>query len=71
MPDVDPQIAIHHLYVDSKSLPIKQKKRNFSDEKNTVIREEIQALLKAKAIGQLKFPNWIANVVLVKKQNNK
>ncbi|GAA0162449.1 hypothetical protein LIER_18539 [Lithospermum erythrorhizon] len=71
MASIDPEIAIHRLYVDSKSLPIKQKKRNFNDEKNAVIREEIQALLKDKAIGELKFPNWITNVVLVKKQNNR
>ncbi|GAA0175466.1 hypothetical protein LIER_28633 [Lithospermum erythrorhizon] len=71
MPGIDPEVAIHRLYVDSESLPIKQKKRNFSGEKNVVIREEIQALLKVKAIGELKFSNWIANVVLVKKQNNK
>ncbi|GAA0161348.1 hypothetical protein LIER_17684 [Lithospermum erythrorhizon] len=51
MPGIDPEITIHRLYVDSKSLPIKQKKRNFSDEKNAMIREEIQVLLKAKAIG--------------------
>ncbi|GAA0174903.1 hypothetical protein LIER_28191 [Lithospermum erythrorhizon] len=35
------------------------------------IREEVQALLKAGAIRELKFPNWIANLVLVKKPNNK
>ncbi|GAA0174202.1 hypothetical protein LIER_27644 [Lithospermum erythrorhizon] len=42
-----------------------------NDEKNKAIREELQSLLKAYAIRELKFPNWIANAVLVKKPNNK
>ncbi|GAA0140886.1 hypothetical protein LIER_02156 [Lithospermum erythrorhizon] len=67
MPGIDPAITVHWLYVDTTFLPIKQKKRNFSDEKNMMIREEVQTLLKANAIRELKFPKWIANVVLVKK----
>ncbi|GAA0166191.1 hypothetical protein LIER_21405 [Lithospermum erythrorhizon] len=51
--------------------PVKQKKRLFSDEKNAAIREEVQALLKAQAIRELQFPEWVANVILVKKPSRK
>ncbi|GAA0161612.1 hypothetical protein LIER_17887 [Lithospermum erythrorhizon] len=61
---IDPKVAVHKLYVDSTFQPIKQKKWLFNDEKNKAIREEVQKLLKADAIRELKFPNWIANVVL-------
>ncbi|GAA0154610.1 hypothetical protein LIER_12543 [Lithospermum erythrorhizon] len=71
MSGIDLAIAVHRWYVDTTFLPIKQKKRNFSDEKNLVIREEVQTLVKANTIRELKFRNWIANVVLVKKPNNK
>ncbi|GAA0174049.1 hypothetical protein LIER_27520 [Lithospermum erythrorhizon] len=71
MPRIDPAVVVHKLYVDPTFQPIKQKKRLFNDEKNQAIREEVQTLLKAGAIRELKFPNWIANVVLVKKPNNK
>ncbi|GAA0158284.1 hypothetical protein LIER_15359 [Lithospermum erythrorhizon] len=56
MPGVDPEIAIHRLHVDSMFVPIKQRNRTFSDEKNMAIRNEVEALLKAKAIRELQFP---------------
>ncbi|GAA0172121.1 hypothetical protein LIER_26013 [Lithospermum erythrorhizon] len=71
MPGIDPAIVVHRLYVDTNFLPIKQKKINFSNEKYVAIREDIKTLLKANVIRELKFSNWIANVVLVKKPNNK
>ncbi|GAA0148740.1 hypothetical protein LIER_36787 [Lithospermum erythrorhizon] len=48
-----------------------QKKRNFSEEKNLAIQEEVEELIKAGAIRELQFPEWIANVVMVKKSNGK
>ncbi|GAA0165910.1 hypothetical protein LIER_21190 [Lithospermum erythrorhizon] len=46
-------------------------KWRFNDEKNLAIREEVQLLLKAQVIRELKFSGWIRNVVLLKKPNNK
>ncbi|GAA0174279.1 hypothetical protein LIER_27704 [Lithospermum erythrorhizon] len=71
MPSVDPEIAIHWLHVESMFIPIKRRKRTFSDEKNMAIRSKVEALLKANAIRELQFPEWNTNVVLVKKSNNK
>ncbi|GAA0142183.1 hypothetical protein LIER_03140 [Lithospermum erythrorhizon] len=68
---IDPTVAVNRLYMDPTFSLIKQKKRLFNDEKNTTIREEVQDLLKAQAIRELKFPAWVVNVVLVKKPNNK
>ncbi|GAA0157480.1 hypothetical protein LIER_14738 [Lithospermum erythrorhizon] len=66
---VDPEAAMHRLHVDSMFVPIKQRKRTFSDEKNMAIKTEVEALLKVRSIRELQFPEWIANVVLVKKAN--
>ncbi|GAA0166382.1 hypothetical protein LIER_21546 [Lithospermum erythrorhizon] len=71
MPGIDPTVALHKLYVDPDAHPMKQNKRLFNDEKNIAIREEVQALLRAQAIRELKFPAWVANVVVVKKPNGK
>ncbi|GAA0167247.1 hypothetical protein LIER_22222 [Lithospermum erythrorhizon] len=71
MSGIYPAVTVHRLYVGATSSSIKQKKRTFNDENNLVIREEVKTLLKANAIQELKFPNWIANIVLVKKLNNK
>ncbi|GAA0141453.1 hypothetical protein LIER_02590 [Lithospermum erythrorhizon] len=43
MPGVDPEIAMHHLHIDSMFIPIKQRKWTFSDEKNMAILTEIEA----------------------------
>ncbi|GAA0152819.1 hypothetical protein LIER_43197 [Lithospermum erythrorhizon] len=71
MPVVDLEVVMHRLHVDSMFVPIKQRKRTFSNEKNMAIRVEVGALLKAQAIRELQFSEWIANVVLVKKVNKK
>ncbi|GAA0164585.1 hypothetical protein LIER_20181 [Lithospermum erythrorhizon] len=71
MPGVDSEMAIHRLHVDSMFVPIKQRKRTFSDEKKMEIRTKYEALLKARAIRELQFPEWIANVLVVKEANNK
>ncbi|GAA0169533.1 hypothetical protein LIER_40781 [Lithospermum erythrorhizon] len=71
MSGVDPDVALHRFHVDPLFHPIKQRKRIFSEEKNLAIREEVINLLKAGATRELQFPSWIANVVLVRKPNNK
>ncbi|GAA0159712.1 hypothetical protein LIER_16426 [Lithospermum erythrorhizon] len=69
MSGIDTSIALYKLHVDSMYKPIKQNKQTFNDEKNQVVKIEVELLLKADAIRELQFPEWIANVVLVKKPN--
>ncbi|GAA0151485.1 hypothetical protein LIER_10194 [Lithospermum erythrorhizon] len=69
MPRIDLSVALHKLHVDSMYKPIKQKKRMFNDEKNQVVRAEVDLLLKVVALHELQIREWIANVVLVKKPN--
>ncbi|GAA0173385.1 hypothetical protein LIER_27012 [Lithospermum erythrorhizon] len=47
---VDPNIALHCLHVDPSFRPIKQKKRNFSDETNLAI-QEVTNLMKSHTIS--------------------
>ena len=69
MPGVDPQVALHKLHADPAFKLVKQKKRNFNEEKQSVIRREVEKLVSPKAIREIQFPEWIVNVVLVKKPN--
>ncbi|GAA0142600.1 hypothetical protein LIER_03459 [Lithospermum erythrorhizon] len=71
MPGVDLAVSLHSLHIDPLFPPIKQRKRTFNEEKNVVIREEVANLMKPGAIRELQCPSWIANVVLIKKPNNK
>ena len=35
------------------------------------VREEVGKLLKAESVREVHYPDWLANIVLVKKSNNK
>ncbi|XP_021863562.2 uncharacterized protein [Spinacia oleracea] len=69
MPGIDPDVIVHRLNVDKAVRPVKQKKRNFSNEKNLAIQEEVKKLLEAGFIEACDYPEWLANVVMVKKSN--
>jgi hypothetical protein len=45
--------------------------RKQGDERRTAIDEEVAKLKKAQFIEEIKYPEWLANVVLVKKSNGK
>lgn len=71
MPDIDPSVIVHKLNVDLGFRPIRQKRRTFAPERNQAIAEEVSKLLAAGFIREVNYPEWLANVVLVKKSNNK
>nr|XP_027088686.1 uncharacterized protein LOC113710036 [Coffea arabica] len=50
MPGILTDLAVHHLNVDPRFKPVKQKKRSFVPERNEVIRKEVSKLLKSKII---------------------
>lgn len=69
MPGIDPEFMLHRLNVNEDVRPVKQKKQNFSSEKNAAIKEEVDKLLAANFIEPCDYPEWLANVVMVKKAN--
>lgn len=40
-------------------------------ERQQVIQAEVEKLLEAKFIKEIEYPDWLANMVVVKKSNNK
>ena len=46
-------------------------RRKFNEERRQAIRDETQKLLAASHIREVQYPEWLANVVLVKKSNGK
>lgn len=58
---------MHSLDVDPNKESIKHKRRNFILERQKTIDEEVEKLLKVEIVCEIKYPDWIANVVLVKK----
>jgi len=68
---VDPDFLCHHLTMDPKVRPVRQRRRKFNEERRLVVQEETKKLLSARHIREIQYPEWLANVVLVKKANGK
>ena len=51
--------------------PVRQRRRKFNEERRQVVREETEKLLRVGHIREIQYPEWLANVVLVKKASGK
>ncbi|KAK0588222.1 hypothetical protein LWI29_036137 [Acer saccharum] len=71
MPGIPLNLAVHRLAVDAIVKPVKQKRRHFNSEWNIAVQGEVDKLLKARFIRESRYPEWIANVVMVTKANGK
>ena len=71
MSGIDPSVISHHLNVCPSTKPVRQKKRVFAPEREIAIKEEVQKLTAANFIQEVYYPDWLANVVTVKKANGK
>ncbi|XP_065634089.1 uncharacterized protein LOC136069463 [Quercus suber] len=69
MPGIDPSVITHRLNVFPSSKLVRQKKRVFAPEQDKAIKEEVQKLTTSQFIWEVYYPDWLANVVMVKKAN--
>ncbi|XP_062167045.1 uncharacterized protein LOC133873343 [Alnus glutinosa] len=71
MPGIDSSVIEHQLNVYRNCRPVKQRRRTFAPKRNQAIADEVRKLLEAGFIREVDYPEWLANVVLVKKVNGK
>ena len=71
MGGIDRAVITHKLNTNPSFKPVKQKRRSFAPERKKTINEEVGKLLQAGAIREVEYPEWLANVILVKKANGK
>ena len=71
MPGIPRNLAEHSLKVHKDARPVKQAMRRFSGPKRDEISREIDRLLNAKFIREIKDSDWVANPVLVEKKKTK
>uniref|UniRef100_A0A2N9EPX2 Uncharacterized protein n=1 Tax=Fagus sylvatica TaxID=28930 RepID=A0A2N9EPX2_FAGSY len=71
MPGISNKVMVHKLNVNPSMHPVKQKRRVFAPERNADVMEEVDKLLTAGFIREVYYPEWLANVVMVKKFNGK
>ena len=61
----------HELNIDPSYPAVKQNPQHFSLEKNKAINDAVDRLLEIEAIEECKYPDWVSNLVVVKKKNGK
>ena len=68
---INPTVASHKLNIIPATKPIRQKVRRFHPENHQIIHTEVDNLLRAGYIREVKYPEWLANVVVVPKKRGK
>jgi hypothetical protein len=68
---VSRDIVEHALDINPNMRPKKQRQRKMSEDRILAAKAEVQRLLDANVIREVKYSDWLANVVLVPKKNGK
>ena len=68
---ISSKVITHRLNIDPKIKSVRQKKRPFAIEMQKIIDEEVDKLLTIGFIKKTNYPDWLANVVMVRKANEK
>jgi hypothetical protein len=68
---VNRDVIEHSLNVDPAIRPRKQKLQKMSVDKAEGARNKVKRLLSAGVIREVTYPEWLANIVMVKKANRK
>ena len=71
MTGIGPAHASHRLNVAPSTRSIKQRVRSFHLGRHQVIQAEVDNLWKAGFIREIKYPEWLANMVVVPKKGGK
>ena len=71
MVGIKPTVASHELNIIPTAIPVRQKVWRFHLERHQMIQMEVDNLLRAGFIREVKYPEWLANVVVVLKKGGK
>ena len=71
MPGLDTDIVVHQLPLREECAPIKKKLRRVKPEMLLKIKEKMKKQLDAGFLEVSKYPQWVANIVLVPKKDGK
>ena len=71
MPSLDTDIVVHRLPLREECAPVKQKLRKVKPEMLLKMKEEVKKELDAGFLEVSKYPQWVANIVLVPKKDDK
>ena len=71
MVGINLMVASHKLNISLAARPIRQKVRHFHPECRQIIKIEVENLPRVGFIEEVKYPEWLANVVVVPKKGGK
>ncbi|KAL1190826.1 hypothetical protein V5N11_034338 [Cardamine amara subsp. amara] len=71
MPGIDHAIISHELHIYQSFKPIKQKRTKLGPDRAKSVNDEVDRLLKAGSIHEVKYPDCLANPMVVKKKTGK
>ncbi|XP_070022412.1 uncharacterized protein [Nicotiana sylvestris] len=66
---LDPKVVVHHLAVKNGARPVKQAQRCFRPDLVPLIEIEVNKLIKAGFIREVKYPTWVSTIVPIRKKN--
>ena len=69
MTRISPVNASHNVLPSAR--PVRQRIRRFHSDRHQIIQAKVDNLLKAEFIREVKYPEWLANVVVVPKKGSK
>ena len=64
-------LASHKLNIILTAKPVRQKVRRFHSDRHQIIQTKVDNLLRAGLIREVKYLEWLANVVVVPKKGGK
>ena len=65
---INPTVASHKLNIIPTTIQVRQKMRRFHPDRHQIIQTEEDNLLRASFIREVKYPEWLANMVVVLKK---
>ena len=71
MPGLDTDIVVHRLPLREECTPVKQKLRGVKPKMLLKIKKKVKKQLDAGFLEVSKYPQWVANIVLVPKKDGK
>ena len=71
MVGINLKVASHKLNIIPAARPVRQKVRRFHPARHQIIQTEVDNLLRASFIKEVKYPEWLSNVVVVPKKRGK
>lgn len=71
MPDVDPKIVTHNIFLILDAKPVKKKIQKIYPKVALLVKDEIEKLLDVGFICPINYSPWISNIVVVAKAESK